>query len=145
MKPRKFILFSIAAMLAVSCTCQQRIERLQRHCPECFETTTVENIVTLPGTDIEAILPIDWQPGRQASLTLPIKIDTRQGILNIDIHDTVAAVSLTVPPDTIRLRDTITLPPRTIVKEKPAFSVTDKMLLAAILVMVIMLPILMRK
>ena len=58
---RKSIVLSLflAAMLAVSCTCQQRIERLQRHSARkaTLQSTVCKKQQNMPAKDIIQPLP----------------------------------------------------------------------------------------
>lgn len=132
MKPRKFIPILLAAMLAVSCTCQQRIERLQRHCPECFATATVQDTVRIDAVHIDTVLRLSPRPDGTQQADIPIVIDHRQGLLHIDICDTTAAVSLHLPPDTVVVQRTVRLPAK---QPQPYLRWYEILIMAAVLVL----------
>ena len=138
MKLKNILLLAVAVPLLCACSCQQRIERLQRSCPECFAAATVIDTVHRPAVRLDTMLPIRWEGPRQAVIDQPVRLDTRQGQLRIDIIDTQAAIHLDLPPDTVILQRQVPVP---IVREKatPRFRWHDYLLLAALLVLQVFL------
>ena len=56
------LLFSLLAL--TGCSCQQRLERLRRQCPECFTQTTahVRDTLTVPEKILTGSVPWAWLP-----------------------------------------------------------------------------------
>ena len=62
---RKILPLAIIPFLVLQgCSCQQRLERLRRQCPECFTQTTdhVRDTLTVPEKILTGSVPWAWLP-----------------------------------------------------------------------------------
>lgn len=99
-----------------SCSCQSRLQRLMRHCPECFLQDTLSHNDTLLPPPIPIFGHLSWyelnQPG-------PVALHGANYALDITLDDTGLTIDGTVTPDTI-IR-TIRIPvDRPVIVEKSA-------------------------
>lgn len=108
--PPRLILLAAFALILASCSCPQRIERLRRHCPECFSTATLPDTLIPPALHIDTILPLPpLDP--LADTARHIHIQTSQYTLQINLlDDTAAHIQLHTTPDTIIRLRTLRLP-----------------------------------
>lgn len=95
----------ISLFLLVGCTCQQKVTRLHKQCPEVFQayTITVHDSVFLPGIanydTTFFMLPGDT-----------IRIDTGKiHIQFIRVNDTVFTTNLIQEPDTVHFTHTVNI------------------------------------
>lgn len=52
---KNFFLSILALLLLSSCNCQQRMARLQKKCPQCFEQITIADTIALPSARIDTV------------------------------------------------------------------------------------------
>ena len=52
---KKFFLTILSILLLGSCSCNSRMARLQKKCPQCFEKITVSDTVAVPSTRIDTV------------------------------------------------------------------------------------------
>lgn len=99
------LLFSLLAL--TGCSCQQRLEGLQRRCPDCFTQTTahVRDTVPVPEKILSGSVPWAWLPSGD-TVTLQNRDITLQLLLD---GDSLKA-DVTVPPDTLYIDREVTLP-----------------------------------
>lgn len=104
---KKTLLIALIALLAASCSCQQRLERLHDRCPDCFTAATAQIIdtVILPGK----ILTADFSLSELAE-NAPLIVHQNDVTLTIDEKGDTVKVYVEVPPDTVELTRTVTVP-----------------------------------
>lgn len=105
---KRILLLILSAAILSGCSCPKQLERLRRHCPECFDSTTgnVNVDVPIPERLANFTIPLDAFDGdRPVVFTSPDNITLT---LHIDGDDLAAQV--TVPPDTVQLEVPVTLP-----------------------------------
>lgn len=56
----------LLALALTSCTCQQRLKRLHRQCPECFLTAAVTDTVARPVLHIDTLAILQYTPRARA-------------------------------------------------------------------------------
>lgn len=124
-----------AAALLAGCTCQQRLQRLQRHCPDCFLPDTLTTTDTLIPPPIHILEHIPF-----SDLTAPFPITLTRPNYTLTLTPTADGLTLqgTATPDTI-IR-TIKIPVRTpvIIQQLPKDTITPRQwLLAALLALLL--------
>ena len=96
------LLFSLLAL--TGCSCQQRLERLQHRCPDCFTQTTahVRDTVPVPEKILSGSVSWAWLPSgdtvllqnRDITLQLLLEGDSRLSRLHLDVAIAAAMVAL---------------------------------------------------
>ena len=99
------LLFSLLAL--TGCSCQQRIERLQRRCPDCFTQTTthVRDTVPVPAKILSGSVPWAWLPSGDTVL-----LQNRDITLQLLLEGDSLRADVTVPPDTLYIDRQVTVP-----------------------------------
>ena len=99
------LLFSLLAL--TGCSCQQRLERLQRHCPDCFTHTTAHLRDTLPVPEkiLSGSVPWAWLPSGDTVI-----LQNRDITLQLLLEGDSLKADVTVPPDTLYIDREVTLP-----------------------------------
>lgn len=99
------LLFSLLAL--TGCSCQQRLERLQRRCPDCFTQTTahVRDTLTVPEKILSGSVPWAWLPSGDTVL-----LQNRDITLQLLLEGDSLKADVTVQPDTIYIDREVTLP-----------------------------------
>ena len=99
------LLFSLLAL--TGCSCQQRLERLRRQCPECFTQTTahVRDTLTVPEKILSGSVPWAWLPSGDTVL-----FQNRDITLQLLVEGDSLRADVTVQPDTIPVDHEVTLP-----------------------------------
>lgn len=103
---KRFIMLAVLAAILASCSCPQRIERLRRHCPDCFRTATLQDTVVHQAFafDTVALLGDYGEDGRG------IVIEQRNFDLRIMIDGDTAHVALESTPDTVVINHSVEIP-----------------------------------
>ncbi len=102
---RKILPLLLFSLLALSgCSCQQRLERLQHRCPDCFTQTTahVRDTVPVPEKILSGSVSWAWLPSgdtvllqnRDITLQLLLEGDSRLSRLHLDVAIAAAMVAL---------------------------------------------------
>ena len=99
------LLFSLLAL--TGCSCQQRLERLQRRCPDCFTQTTahVRDTLTVPEKILSGSVPWAWLPSGDTVL-----LQNRDITLLLLLEGDSLKADVTVQPDTLYIDREVTLP-----------------------------------
>lgn len=103
---RRLFAILFAVILASGCSCEKRLQRLQRSCPECFEVVEYDDTTIIPPRHLDTVLHLPTLlPGeniiiQQNNLTLEINID----------EDTNAFISADLPADTIKMIRKVAIP-----------------------------------
>ena len=99
------LLFSLLAL--TGCSCQQRLERLRRQCPECFTQTTahVRDTLTVPEKILTGSVPWAWLPSGDTVL-----FQNRDITLQLLLEGDSLKADVTVQPDTIPVDHEVILP-----------------------------------
>ena len=99
------LLFSLLAL--TGCSCQQRLERLQQRCPDCFTQTTahVRDTLTVPEKILTGSVPWAWLPSGDTVL-----LQNRDITLQLLLEGDSLKADVTVPPDTLYIDREVTLP-----------------------------------
>ena len=99
------LLFSLLALHG--CSCQQRLERLRRHCPECFTQTTahVRDTLPVPAKLLSGSVPWAWLPAGDTVI-----LQNRDITLQLILDGDSLKAAVTVPPDTLYIDREVTLP-----------------------------------
>lgn len=99
------LLFSLLAL--TGCSCQQRLERLQRRCPDCFTQTTahVRDTVPVPAKILSGSVPWVWLPSGDTVL-----LQNRDITLQLLLEGDSLKADVTVPPDTLYIDRQVTVP-----------------------------------
>ena len=97
----------IPFMVLQGCSCQQRLERLRRQCPECFTQTTahVRDTLTVPEKILTGSVPWAWLPSGDTDL-----FQNRDITLQLLLEGDSLRADVTVQPDTIPVDHEVTLP-----------------------------------
>lgn len=105
---RKILPLAIIPFLVLQgCSCQQRLERLRRQCPECFTQTTahVRDSLTVPEKILTGSVPWAWLPSGDTVL-----FQNRDITLQLLVEGDSLRADVTVQPDTIPVDHEVTLP-----------------------------------
>ena len=105
---RKILPLAIIPFLVLQgCSCQQRLERLRRQCPECFTQTTahVRDTLTVPEKILTGSVPWAWLPSGDTVL-----FQNRDITLQLLLEGDSLRADVTVQPDTIPVDHEVTLP-----------------------------------
>ena len=105
---RKILPLAIIPFLVLQgCSCQQRLERLRRQCPECFTQTTdhVRDTLTVPEKILTGSVPWAWLPSGDTVLFQNLDIT-----LQLLVEGDSLRADVTVQPDTIPVDHEVTLP-----------------------------------
>lgn len=99
------LLFSLLAL--TGCSCQQRLERLRRQCPECFTQTTahVRGTLTVPEKILTGSVPWAWLPSGDTIL-----FQNRDITLQLLVEGDSLRADVTVQPDTLYIDREVTVP-----------------------------------
>ena len=99
------LLFSLLAL--TGCSCQQRLERLQRRCPDCFTQTTahVRDTLPVPAKLLSGSVPWAWLPSGDTVL-----LQNRDITLQLLLEGDSLKADVTVPPDTLYIDRQVTVP-----------------------------------
>ena len=99
------LLFSLLAL--TGCSCQQRLERLQRRCPDCFTQTTaqVRDTLTVPEKILSGSVPWAWLPSGDTVL-----LQNRDITLQLLLEGDTLRADVTVPPDTLYIDREVAVP-----------------------------------
>ena len=99
------LLFSLLAL--TGCSCQQRLERLRRQCPDCFKQTTahVRDTLTIPEKILTGSVPWAWLPSGDTIL-----FQNRDITLQLLLEGDSLRADVTVQPDTIPVDHEVILP-----------------------------------
>lgn len=99
------LLFSLLAL--TGCSCQQRLERLQHRCPDCFTQTTahVRDTLTVPEKILTGSVPWAWLPSGDTVL-----LQNRDITLQLLLEGDSLKADVTVQPDTLYIDREVTLP-----------------------------------
>ena len=99
------LLFSLLAL--TGCSCQQRLERLRRQCPECFTQTTahVRDTLTVPEKILSGSVPWAWLPSGDTVL-----FQNRDITLQLLVEGDSLRADVTVQPDTLYIDHEVTVP-----------------------------------
>lgn len=99
------LLFSLLAL--TGCSCQQRLERLQHRCPDCFTQTTAHLRDTLPVPEkiLSGSVPWAWLPSGDTVL-----LQNRDITLQLLLEGDSLRADVTVPPDTLYIDRQVTVP-----------------------------------
>ena len=105
---RKILPLAIIPFLVLQgCSCQQRLERLRRQCPECFTQTTahVRDTLTVPEKILTGSVPWAWLPSGDTVL-----LQNRDITLQLLLEGDSLKADVTVPPDTLYIDRQVTVP-----------------------------------
>ena len=105
---RKILPLAIIPFLVLQgCSCQQRLERLRRQCPECFTQTTdhVRDTLTVPEKILTGSVPWAWLPSGDTVL-----LQNRDITLQLLLEGDSLKADVTVPPDTLYIDKQVTVP-----------------------------------
>ena len=108
MSVRKILPLAIIPFLVMQgCSCQQRLERLRRQCPECFTQTTahVRDTLTVPEKILTGSVPWAWLPSGDTVL-----FQNRDITLQLLLEGDSLRADVTVPPDTLYIDRQVTVP-----------------------------------
>ena len=99
------LLFSLLAL--TGCSCQQRLERLQHRCPDCFTQTTahVRDTVPVPAKILSGSVPWAWLPSGDTVL-----LQNRDITLQLLLEGDTLRADVTVPPDTLYIDREVAVP-----------------------------------
>ncbi len=99
------LLFSLLAL--TGCSCQQRLERLQQRCPDCFTQTTAHLRDTLPVPEkiLSSSVPRAWLPSGDTVI-----LQNRDITLQLLLEGDSLKADVTVPPDTLYIDRQVTVP-----------------------------------
>lgn len=99
------LLFSLLAL--TGCSCQQRLERLQQRCPDCFTQTTahLRDTLPVPAKTLSGSVPWAWLPAGDTVL-----LQNRDITLQLLLEGDSLKADVTVPPDTLYIDHEVTLP-----------------------------------
>ena len=99
------LLFSLLAL--TGCSCQQRLERLQSRCPDCFTQTTahVRDTLTVPEKILTGSVPWAWLPSGDTVL-----FQNRDITLQLLVEGDSLRADVTVQPDTLYIDREVALP-----------------------------------
>ena len=99
------LLFSLLAL--TGCSCQQRLERLQQRCPDCFTQTTaqVRDTLTVPEKILSGSVPWVWLPSGDTVL-----LQNRDITLQLLLEGDSLKADVTVQPDTLYIDREVTVP-----------------------------------
>lgn len=99
------LLFSLLAL--TGCSCQQRLERLQQRCPDCFTQTTahVRDTLTVPEKILSGSVPWAWLPSGDTVL-----LQNRDIILQLLLEGDSLRADVTVQPDTLYIDREVAVP-----------------------------------
>lgn len=86
------------ALMAASCSCQQRMQRMQRHCPECFQVDTVRLVDTVVPEPVPIIARIPWS---DLTAPAPVVVGGRNFTLTIVSDGDGILIDGQAIPDTI--------------------------------------------
>lgn len=98
-KPLAALLLA-AAMLATGCSCQQRMERLRRSCPECFRPDTLRLVDTVAPDPVHIN---QWLPWSAFDTTPTLLIEQPQYTLLVTVGDDGIDLAAEVRHDTMIL------------------------------------------
>lgn len=98
-KPLAALLLA-AAMLAAGCSCQQRMERLRRACPECFRPDTLRLVDTVAPDPVHIN---QWLPWSAFDTTPTLLIEQPQYTLLVTVDDDGIDLAAEVRPDIVIL------------------------------------------
>ena len=105
---RKILPLAIIPFLVMQgCSCQQRLERLRRQCPECFTQTTahVRDTLTVPEKILTGSVPWAWLPSGDTVL-----FQNRDITLQLLLEGDSLKADVTVQPDTLYIDREVTVP-----------------------------------
>ena len=105
---RKILPLAIIPFLVLQgCSCQQRLERLRRQCPECFTQTTdhVRDTLTVPEKILTGSVPWEWLPSGDTVL-----FQNRDITLQLLVEGDSLRADVTVQPDTLYIDREVTVP-----------------------------------
>ena len=104
---KKLPLVIIPLLVLQGCSCQQRLERLRRQCPECFTQTTahVRGTLTVPEKILTGSVPWAWLPSGDTVL-----FQNRDITLQLLLEGDSLRADVTVQPDTIPVDHEVILP-----------------------------------
>ena len=105
---RKILPLAIIPFLVLQgCSCQQRLERLQHRCPDCFTQTTAHLRDTLPVPEkiLSGSVPWAWLPSGDTVL-----LQNRDITLQLLLEGDSLKADVTVPPDTLYIDRQVTVP-----------------------------------
>lgn len=105
---RKILPLAIIPFLVLQgYSCQQRLERLRRQCPECFTQTTahVRDTLTVPEKILTGSVPWAWLPSGDTVL-----FQNRDITLQLLVEGDSLRADITVQPDTIPVDNEVILP-----------------------------------
>ena len=99
------LLFSILAL--TGCSCQQRLERLQQRCPDCFVQTTahLRDTVPVPQKLLSGSVPWVWLADGDTVL-----LENRDITLQLLLEGDTLRADVTVPPDTLYIDREVAVP-----------------------------------
>ena len=99
------LLFSLLAL--TGCSCQQRLERLQHRCPDCFTQTTaqVRDTLTVPEKILTGSVPWVWLPSGDTVL-----LQNRDITLQLLLEGDSLRADVTVQPDTLYIDREVAVP-----------------------------------
>ena len=99
------LLFSLLAL--TGCSCQQRLERLQQRCPDCFTQTTAQmrDTLTVPEKILTGSVPWAWLPSGDTVL-----LENRDITLQLLLEGDTLRADVTVPPDTLYIDRKVAVP-----------------------------------
>ena len=99
------LLFSLLAL--TGCSCQQRLERLQQRCPDCFTQTTahVRDTVPVPEKILSGSVPWVWLPSGDTIL-----LQNRDITLQLLLEGDSLKADVIVQPDTLYIDREVTVP-----------------------------------
>lgn len=99
------LLFSLLAL--TGCSCQQRLERLQQRCPDCFTQTTahVRDTQTVPEKILSGSVPWVWLPSGDTVL-----LQNRDITLQLLLEGDSLKADVTMQPDTLYIDHEVTVP-----------------------------------
>ena len=97
---RLFPLLLAAAMLAAGCSCQKRLARLERLCPECFAKDTLHLVDTVVPPPVTFFEHLGWDLLSQNGQFV---LERPDHTFNITVSDGGVDIEATVQPDTVYL------------------------------------------
>ena len=99
------LLFSLLAL--TGCSCQQRLERLQQRCPDCFTQTTahLRDTLPVPAKILSGSVPWAWLTAGDTVL-----LQNRDITLQLLLEGDSLKADVTVQPDTLYIDREVTLP-----------------------------------
>ena len=90
----------LAAMLAAGCSCQKRLERLERLCPECFAKDTLHLVDTVVPPPVQIFEHLGWS---QLDHNGMFVIERPDYTFNVTVSDGGVDIEGEVRPDTVIL------------------------------------------